>query len=175
MSEIEDTRRWLQNLVIGLNLCPFAHKEVKDDRVRIHRSVQEQTESCLLELVEECQRLDEDQDIGTTLLVYPTLFGEFEDYLDYLALAEELLALEGFTGTYQLASFHPNYCFEGCAPDDPANFTNRSPYPMLHLLREADIEAALEHYPDPEQIPRRNQKLCRELGLAKLLALRCPR
>jgi hypothetical protein len=168
---LQETRHWLQRIVIGLNLCPFAKKDYDEDRVRLVRSKEEGVEARLLELLAECQRLDEDSTVGTTLLVYPTLLGPFEDYLDWLAMAEELLRMEGYEGVYQLASFHPQYRFEGSEAEDPANYTNRSPYPMLHLLREEELTRVLQRHPNPAQIPVRNQEVCRDLGVEGLRAL----
>jgi hypothetical protein len=102
--------------------------------------------------------------VETTLLVLTEGLEDFDDYLDLLEIAEALLADRGYEGTFQLASFHPDYVFADAEPDDPANFTNRSPYPMWHLLREAGLERALEHHPDPEGIPARNVEAMRELG-----------
>lgn len=171
----QETRHWLQKIVIGLNLCPFAKKEFDDERVHIRcSSITDDSfddEKWLLELEEEWQRLDNDATIGTTLLVYPECFTDFDNFLGALGLAEELLRVAGYEGVYQLASFHPHYRFEGSEADDAANYTNRSPYPMLHLLREAELSRVLKRYPDPAQIPIRNQQVCRDLGTAGLLAL----
>jgi len=104
-------------------------------------------------------------------LIYAGAFADFDDYLDFLGLAEALLSDQGYEGIYQLASFHPDYSFEEAALDDAANYTNRSPYPMLHLLRESSLEQAIAHYPDPENIPERNIALTRELGLTKMKTL----
>ncbi len=123
---------------------------------------------CLESLVLECERLDCDQDIATSLLIYPEQWFEFDVFLDYLAVAESLLEAQGYRGIYQLASFHPQYRFEEAIDSDPANYTNRSPYPMLHLLREDELELALKHYPHPEQIPQQNIQRARTLGESKL-------
>jgi uncharacterized protein len=109
----------------------------------------------------------------TSFLILPEGFSDFLAYLDLVGLAEELLENEGFEGIYQVASFHPEYMFEGSPEDDPANYTNRSPYPMLHLLREESIEKALEHYQgDPEEIPGRNVDFAREKGIVYMKMLR---
>jgi hypothetical protein len=165
------TQAWLTSVIIGYNICPFAKREW--DRGSIYFTVSRQTdiEICLEHLMQECERLDSDDGIETTLLIYPDAFAAFDDYLNYLNIAEQLLIEQGYEGIYQLASFHPEYCFEGAALDDPANYTNRSPYPMLHLLREASIERAVAAYPHPENIPERNIELTRALGLAKMQAL----
>ncbi|MGR9045218.1 MAG: DUF1415 domain-containing protein [Gammaproteobacteria bacterium] len=165
------TRAWLETVIIAYNFCPFAQQAHKQGGIRYHVCNELDLERCLEALVLECVRLDAAPNILTTLLIYPKAFKAFDDYLDFLAIAESLLVEQGYEGEYQLASFHPDYCFEGSDPSDPANFTNRSPYPMLHLIRESSIEAALKFYPDPEHIPRRNMELSRKLGNVKMRAL----
>ena len=162
------TQAWLKSTVIAYNLCPFAGQTLARNRIRFVCQDDSALETCLLHLMDECERLDSDDSIETTLLVYSTAFKDFEDYLDYLAYAEALLAEQGYVGIYQLASFHPDYCFEGSTQDDPANYTNRSPYPMLHLLREDSIAKVVANFPQPENIPEQNVALTRKLGLAKL-------
>lgn len=168
---IDATLAWLKTVVIDHAICPFAKSEL--DRGSIHFAVSHDTdmESCLLKLIDECVRLDGNDGIETTLLIYAGAFPDFNDYLDFLGLAEALLLKQGYEGIYQLASFHPDYCFDGATSDDAANYTNRAPYPMLHLLREASLERALAHYPNPETIPARNVALTRQLGLAHMQAL----
>ena len=113
----------------------------------------------------ECSRLDRDPGIETTLLVFANLFEEFDDFLDMVELGDALLLDQGYEGTYQLASFHPQYRFADAPSDDPANYTNRSPWPMIHLLRESSITRALQGYPgNPEDIPRKNIELARSKG-----------
>lgn len=165
------TKNWLSSLIIEYKICPFAKREF--DRGSIHYVVNQDTEveSCLLNLMVEFDRLNIDSTIETTLLIYENAFKSFDDYLDFLELAETFLFEQDYEGVYQLASFHPDYCFEGSKQDDPANYTNRSPYPMLHLLRESSIDKAVAIYPHPENIPQQNIKLMRELGLNKLQAL----
>ena len=102
------------------------------------------------------------------MLIYANAFADFDEYLDFVSLAQGLLEAQNYEGVYQLASFHPNYCFEGATEDDAANYTNRSPYPMLHLLRESSLENALRNYPNPEMIPANNIQLLRQLGLEKM-------
>jgi len=165
------TKAWLKNVIIEYNVCPFAKQAWDHDSIRFSIQHDSKIENCLEQLIVECERLDTDDAIETTLLIYAHAFAAFDDYLDYLALAETLLIQQGYEGIYQLASFHPNYCFEGAGQEDAANYTNRSPYPMLHLLREASLEQAVASYPDPENIPQRNIELTRKLGLAKMQAL----
>ncbi len=167
----QQTEAWLKNVIIHYNICPFARAVVEKNAV--HYCIDEAviTEENLQTLIEEAVRLDNDDEIETSLLIYANAFSEFDDFLDYLELANQLLSLQDYDGVYQLASFHPRYCFEGADETDAANYTNRSPYPMLHLIREASIEKALKFYPNPERIPERNIKLTRELGLEKMQAL----
>lgn len=165
------TQAWLKTIIIEYGLCPFANRELERGSINFSLVRDTEMENCLLNLMRECDRLDSDPDIATTLLIYPEAFAAFDDYLDYLELAETLLTGQGYQGLYQLASFHPDYCFDGARQDDPANYTNRSPYPMLHLLRESSIEQAVSHYPHPERIPQRNIELTRKLGLAKVQSL----
>jgi len=168
---IATTQNWLKTIIIAYNICPFAKRELERGSIRFSSNHDAEIESCLLDLMLECDRLDTDSSVETTLLIYNNAFTTFDDYLDFLELAETLLIEQGYEGIYQLASFHPDYCFEGSEPDDPANYTNRSPYPMLHLLRETSIERAVATYPHPENIPQRNIELTRELGFVKMQAL----
>lgn len=170
MKYIAATRSWLENIVIGYNICPFAKREFDRNSIRFEVETQTEIEACLLNLIAECERLDSDETIETTLLIYANAFGSFDDYLDFLELAQALLEAQNYEGVYQLASFHPQYCFEDSNDDDPANYTNRSPYPMLHLLRESSLERALVNYPNPETIPENNIHLTRRLGLQKMQA-----
>lgn len=167
----QQTENWLKSIIIHFNICPFAKAVVDKNAVYYCVDESQKTEENLQTLIEEVQRLDNDSEIETTLLIYASAFADFDDYLDYLAMANQLLEMQGYEGVYQLASFHPSYCFEGADESDAANYTNRSPYPMLHLLREASIEKALEYYPNPEKIPEQNIKLTRALGLEKMQTL----
>ncbi|MEY3807091.1 MAG: hypothetical protein RI893_67 [Pseudomonadota bacterium] len=162
---------WLKSVIIEYNICPFAKRELEKNRVYFSISHDTKTEQCLLNLMLECDRLDTDPGIETTLLIYAEAFATFDDYLDFVEIAENLLIDQGYEGIYQLASFHPDYCFQGSNQDDAANYTNRSPYPMLHLLRESSIEQAVASHPDPENIPQHNIELTRKLGLAKMQTL----
>ncbi len=165
------TQTWLKSIIIEYGICPFARREQERGSIYFNVNRDIETEQCLLHLIDECERLDKEPDIETTLLIYAEGFAEFDDYLDFVEIAESLLIEQGYEGTYQLASFHPDYCFQGSDQDDASNYTNRSPYPMLHLLRESSIEQAVANYPDPENIPQHNIELTRKLGLAKMQAL----
>lgn len=163
---IAATRRWLERAVIGLNLCPFARAPYLKDRVRIVVSAARDEESLLLDLCEELQRLavsDETQ-IETTLLVHPQVLGDFLRFNDFLDLADAALAQMSLEGELQVASFHPDFEFADAPVGDVANFTNRSPFPTLHLLREASIERAVDAVEDAEAIYERNIARLRELG-----------
>lgn len=164
-------KSWIDKVIIGLNFCPFAKKEMERNTVRYAIFPATQANDALGHLLDELTLLDQQQSIQTTLLVFPLGFFDFESYLDMLELANSLLSQGGYAGIYQLASFHPDYCFDGEEQNDPANFTNRSPYPIVHILREASIEAVLKRYPEPERIPENNIIKARELGTNYLQAL----
>jgi hypothetical protein len=169
---IDQTKKWITDVVIGCNFCPFASREVKKGTV--HYQVESVTDfnNALQALMRECQRLDDNENIETILIIFPEAFKSFDEYLDLLFLAEKLMKKEGYEGIYQLASFHPLYRFQNAPAEDAANYTNRSIYPMLHLLREESVEEALKHYPDPENIPEKNIHFTRTKGLAYMKMLR---
>ncbi len=169
---IEQTERWITDVVIGCNFCPFAAKVIKQQHV--HYQVEENSSiaTCLIGFLNELTRLDEDKSIETSFIIYPNYFQLFPDYLHFVSIAEKVLKQEVYKGIYQVASFHPLYQFEDSDINDAANFTNRSIYPMLHLLREENIEKALQHYKNPEEIPERNIEFAREKGVAYMQMLR---
>jgi hypothetical protein len=162
---------WLKFVIIEYNICPFAKRELERGSIFFSINHDSLIEQCLSSLMLECDRLDTYPSIETTLLIYADAFTEFDDYLDFVEIAETLLIEQGYEGTYQLASFHPEYCFQDAKPDDAANYTNRSPYPMLHLLRESSLELAISSHTNTENIPLLNIELTRKLGLAKMQAL----
>jgi hypothetical protein len=161
---IGNTKNWIMQVVIGCNFCPFAAREMMKDSVhfRVERSVL--ATDCLRALQEECERLDEDEGIETTILILPGAFPDFNDYWGLVSMADKMLRKMGYEGVYQVASFHPLYLFAQTRPDDAANYTNRSVYPMLHLLREKGIWNALSQYGDPHKITERNLRFTREKG-----------
>ncbi len=162
------TRQWIRSFVIDLNLCPFARREFDDDRVRI-AVTPVRAEAELLEVLNsELDHLAETANLETTVVVHPQVLTDFDAYLDFLPLADELLVARGEEGIFQIASFHPDYCFEDSADDDAPNFSNRSPYPMLHLLRESSVERAVANHPDAASIPERNIEVLRMLGAGEL-------
>lgn len=154
-----DVARWLNSVVIGLNLCPFAAKPTGENRVRLVVSAANDDELLLQDLQRELELLDETpaSALETTLLIIPQHLQDFFDYNQFLNWAEQLLKRNRWTGIYQLATFHPDYCFAGAAPEDAENLTNRSPYPILHIIREASLEKALQFFPDVEGIPENNK------------------
>jgi hypothetical protein len=173
MNAIEDTRRWLEAAVIGLNLCPFAKAVHGKGQIRWVLSEARDPEALLADLVRELRFLDsaDPEAVETTLLVHPNVLGDFLDFNDFLDLADAALEELGLAGTLQVASFHPQYQFAGSDPDDIANHTNRSPHPTLHLLREASIERAVASVPDAAGIYERNIQTLQRLGHAGWQAL----
>jgi hypothetical protein len=161
------TRRWLERAVIGLNLCPFAKAVVAREQVRFVLSDATTPEALLAELGEELLRLRDTpaEQIDTTLLIHPQVLGDFLDYNDFLDDADALVEALALEGVLQVASFHPDYQFAGSAPDAVENFTNRAPYPILHLLREDSVARAVAAFPDPDAIVERNIETLRGIGV----------
>ncbi len=170
---VEKTKNWLEKVVIGLNLCPFAKHPFKSDKIRY--VVFEKTDLNQLSelLVTELRLLSEADPVNleTTLIIVPKTLNDFEDYLNYVDFSEQLLEEFDFEGLIQVASFHPLYQFNGTKAEDVENYTNRSPYPMLHLLKESSVTWAVDNFPNVEEIPANNIKTMQELGLEKVKAL----
>ena len=164
---IAATRRWLERVVIGLNLCPFAKAVHVKDQVRYVLSTATTPAALLEELASELLWLHATDPtvVDTTLLIHPQVLGDFLDYNDFLDQADAAVDALGLEGEIQVASFHPDYQFAGTAFDDVGNCTNRSPYPMLHLLREASVERAVAAFPDPDAIVERNLATLEKLGI----------
>ncbi len=165
---LDATRRWVERAVIGLNLCPFAKAVYVKQQVRFVLSDASTPEALLEELAEELVLLrDTDpEQVDTTLIVHPDVLTDFLDYNDFLDNADAAVEALDLQGEIQVASFHPDYQFAGTAPDDISNYTNRSPSPTLHLLREASIDRAVDAFPDPDVIVERNVKTLDALGHA---------
>lgn len=161
---IRATEKWVEDVVVGYNLCPFARRELVRKRVRFVVSDAVTEDALLQALHSELQRLEEEPDIETTLLIHPGVLQAFGPYNDFLDAADGLLACLGMDGVYQVASFHPDYRFAGTEAGAAENYTNRSPFPMLHLLREASLAAAIDSYPDVDGIPQKNIELMDKLG-----------
>ena len=170
---IVETRDWIEKAVIGLNLCPFAKAVYIKNQVRIVVSSARHLDAFLEDLDRELDHLAEvDPDVtDTTLLIHPTLFPDFLDFNDVHQIADEAVAEHGLEGVIQIASFHPQFQFEGTEPDDITNYTNRAPYPTLHLIREASLDRAVEAFPDAEMIYERNMETLRTMGIAGWMAL----
>jgi hypothetical protein len=174
---LADTRRWLERAVIGLNLCPFAKAVYVKNQVRLVVSRARHLDALLEELDRELLLLAESSpdDIDTTLLIHPLLLNDFLDYNDFLEIADGVVAEHELEGEIQIASFHPHYQFEGTEPDDISNFSNRSPYPTLHLIREASIDRAVQAFPEAASIYQRNIEILQQLGHAGWQALMDPK
>lgn len=160
------TRAWLERAVIGLKLCPFAKAVYVKNQIRYMVSAARTSADLLADLLAELRILQaaDASEIDTTLLLHPQVLGDFLDYNDFLELADAAVADQGLEGEIQIASFHPQYQFAGTRPQDIENCSNRSPYPMLHLLREASIERAVALFPEASQIYERNIETLRRLG-----------
>jgi hypothetical protein len=169
---IETTRRWIDRFVVDLNLCPFARRELERNRVRFAVSRATDPEALAVALQRELECLVHDESIETTMLIHPAALTDFFHYNQFLAVCEAMLQGLGLEGELQIASFHPHYQFAGTDPDDPENYSNRSPYPMLHLLRETSVAQAVDNHPDVEGIPERNMDTLRALGRECLQARR---
>lgn len=177
MSELTDaqmkdkTIAWIQSFIIEYNICPFAqytlHKETTIVEILRPKNEQQALEAMMSTIV----GMDQEANIETALLVIPFLLSNFDDYLDFVALAEECLSASGYEGIYQLATFHPHYCFADVLATDVSNYTNRSPYPMLHLLRENSIEKAIDYHGDTCKIPQNNITMMHKLGLDTITTL----
>lgn len=160
------TRQWLEKAVIGLNLCPFAKTVHLANQIRYSVSDAQTPEALLADLVRELQTLvaADAAEVETTLLIHPNALDDFLDYNDFLDIADAAIEELGLTGTIQVASFHPQYRFAETGTDAIENYSNRSPYPMLHLLREESIERAVAAFPDAGRIPDRNIETLRRIG-----------
>ncbi|HTH94503.1 MAG TPA: DUF1415 domain-containing protein [Rhodocyclaceae bacterium] len=163
---IDATRDWLERAVIGLNLCPFAKAVHVKRQIRYVVDLAQTTDALLETLEKELSFLvaADPAQIDTTLLIVPEMFGDFLDFFFFLAGAEALLKRMKLQGTIQIASFHPRYEFAGSEAEDIANYTNRSPYPTLHLLREASLDRAVAAFPDAADIYERNVSTLERLG-----------
>ena len=167
----DQTQRWLANVVLGLDLCPFAPQVVEQGSVRYCVSEASSTDTLTEALLAEIEYLDHHVETETTLLIHPQVLDNFEDYLAYLETANAILAHLNYEGVYQIASFHPAYLFADSDENDPANYSNRSPYPMLHLLREASLEDAIASHPNIDAIPEQNIARLRQMGLIRIKQL----
>jgi hypothetical protein len=163
---IASTQRWLERAVIGLGLCPFAKAVCVKRQIRYAVTAATTADALLAELQHELTLLAQadPEEIDTTLLIHPRAMADFIDFHFFLREADAANRDLGLEGKVQIASFHPVYEFAGSAPDDIANFTNRSPHPMLHLLRESSVDRAVAAFPDAAAIYERNLETLRRLG-----------
>ena len=163
-------RAWLESFIVELNLCPFARPVIASDGLRIaiyeSKDIDQLHRAFLTEL--DLIQQSTEQEIATTLLVMPNALTDFDDYLMFIDNAEALIEELDLDGTIQLASFHPEYLFDGEAEDSASHFSNRSPYPVIHFLREEMLTDALEEFPNPEQIPLRNISTLEKIGRAEI-------
>ena len=162
---IAQTKKWIVDVVVGCNFCPFAQREVKKNSI-FFEVIEGNSNLVLQAFSHACEKMHTDAEIETMFLILPQNFSRFPDYLKLVKSADFLLKKQGYEGIYQVASFHPGYLFAGSGVNDAANYTNRSPYPMLHLLREESVSRAVDSYPDTEKIPEKNTAFAREKGLA---------
>ena len=170
---IAATGRWLERAVIGLNLCPFAKSVQVKKQVRYVISDATDSDTLLTDLERELAYLTmvSPVETDTTLLIHPYVLNDFDDFTDFLDLVDVFVRTQGLAGTLQVANFHPDYCFSDAEPDDIGNHTNRSPYPTLHLIREASIDRAVAAFPDASKIYERNIETLERLGIEGWRAL----
>ncbi len=162
---IKHTKYWLEHIIIDLNFCPFAKKEFKQKTIRYIVNIDTELESCLVNLAAELKYLNENSITQTTLLIFSQYASDFDDFLVLIEVANHLINDMGYEEDYQLAHFHPDYCFDGVSPDDASNYTNRAPYPTLHILRVDSVQMAIDTYPDTLKIPEKNITFARKFGV----------
>lgn len=171
-SEVErQVENWLTSIVIDLNLCPFAQAEYRKNKIRFKVSTAESEQEIVRDLIVELSLVNKHDGIETSLLILPHALAEFEYFNDFLGFADSLLEEMNLDGVFQFASFHPDYRFADTEADDVENFTNKAPYPILHILRESSLDWAVEQHPDTEQIPLDNIALMNKLGREHMLKL----
>jgi len=173
MNKIEQTKLWIKKVVIGLNLCPFAAHPFRSEKIKYLLEETDNLEKLTATLVEELLFLNnvKPNEVETSFIIFPNALEDFLDYNDYLSVVDDVLKDLELEGIIQVASFHPDYQFAGESKDAPSNYVTRSPFPMLHLLRESSVTQAIESYPSVEQIPKDNIKTMNELGLENILKL----
>jgi uncharacterized protein len=167
---IEQTKNWIKNIVIDCNFCPFAAQVFTNQT--IHYKVVQAEENVLEVFLQEINKLEEDGGIETTFILMPNQFPLFDDFLDVVEDVENIIIENEWEGIYQVASFHPEYQFANTKVMDAENYTNKSIYAMLHILREASVEKALQHYEHPENIPINNINFAKEKGKVYMKMLR---
>ncbi|HUC80526.1 MAG TPA: DUF1415 domain-containing protein [Flavisolibacter sp.] len=168
---IEQTKKWITDVVVGLNFCPFAARELRRNSIAYDVVRSASATTVLATLTSAMKEMDAAPEIETRFLLLPQGFGRFSAYLKLVNSTTQLIKSSGYEGVYQVASFHPQYFFAGSRPTDAANYTNRSPHPMLQILREESVSRAVASYPDTHKIPERNTAFAREKGLTAMQAL----
>lgn len=170
---IEKSKAWVERFVIGLQLCPFAKRPFEKGRVHFEVCLEKNIEAQLIAFWKEIELLSATpkETISNSILIFPNGLDDFGQYLDCYDLAEQLLFDQNKEEEFQLASFHPDYQFEGTKKDDVTNFTNRSPYPFIHILRIEEVTEAIENYPNIEEVPERNMRLLKEMGIEQIKTL----
>ena len=170
---VEKTILWLEKAVIGLNLCPFAKAVHVRKQIRFEVSQAQDEQALCLDLIAALRLLAESdaESVDTILLIHPQALHDFFDYNDFLEVADRILEQEGYLGEFQIASFHPDYQFADSKPGAIENYTNRSPFPILHILRESSIDRAVKAFPDAADIYDENIKTMKKLGLDGWMAL----
>jgi uncharacterized protein len=162
---ITQTKTWITDVVIGCNFCPFAAREVKLNTILYQVFLEEDRGDTMLALLKIFKAMDTDHKVETAFLILPNGLENFNTYLDVVHAAEDFLVQKKYEGIYQLASFHPQYLFAGSTEKDPENYTNRSPYAMLHVLREESLSKAIDNHPNVDSIPQTNIDFAKNKGL----------
>lgn len=170
MDFIKKTKSWIQTFVIGLNICPFAGLPFREDKIRYHLEESERVEDLIKTLMKELEFLHKNKNtnIETSIVIHPNVLTDFLNYNDFLSIADAVLREMDLEGEIQIASFHPDYQFAGEQQNAPSNYVTRSPFPMLHLLRECSVTKAIQHHPNTEQIPHDNILKLNQLGVEKI-------
>jgi hypothetical protein len=170
---IKTVKNWIEQFIIGYNICPFARKVFITERIKYVVNSSTDDEIILQAFLQELQWLNTTpaKKIDTTLFILTNAFPDFDHYLNFIYVIETMIEQLNYEGIYQVATFHPIYQFDGTQLTDAENFTNRSPFPIIHILREESVEKAIENYPNPEEIPKRNIALMNEMGVEKLRTL----
>ncbi|MBU2897655.1 DUF1415 domain-containing protein [Vibrio hepatarius] len=170
---VQHVNQWLKDVVIGLNLCPFAAKPQRNNQIKIFVSNAENEHTLLEDILNQLLELEKKpvEELETTLVVIPKMLNDFDEYNLFIDWVEALMRQQNWQGIFQLATFHPGYCFAGTCPQDAENLTNRSPYPIFHLIREDSMAKVLKHYPNPESIPETNIERVENLSQKELVKL----
>lgn len=170
---LRETQKWIDQVVVGMGFCPFASASIKAGGLRIELCATTELEDLCRLLVDELVFLQsqEGETYDSTLLVHPNMLTDFAAFNEFLGMCEDILAGLSLAGEFQIASFHPRYCFADADEDDVGNYTNRSPYPMLHILREASVTKAIADYVDPAGIPEKNIQKLKTLSVTEMQAM----